>query len=35
MKKNTLATLGLILVLTLARLFVIGNLGLADDEAYY
>jgi 4-amino-4-deoxy-L-arabinose transferase-like glycosyltransferase len=35
MKKNTLATLGVILVFTLARLFIIGNLGLADDEAYY
>jgi 4-amino-4-deoxy-L-arabinose transferase-like glycosyltransferase len=35
MKKYISATLGLIVVFTLVRLFVIGNLGLADDEAYY
>jgi 4-amino-4-deoxy-L-arabinose transferase-like glycosyltransferase len=35
MKKTTLTTLGLIFVFTLVRLFIIGNLGLADDEAYY
>ncbi|MGB8657523.1 MAG: glycosyltransferase family 39 protein [Candidatus Zixiibacteriota bacterium] len=35
MKKIALVTLGLILIFTLVRLFVIGNLGLADDEAYY
>jgi 4-amino-4-deoxy-L-arabinose transferase-like glycosyltransferase len=35
MKKTILITLGLILAFTLVRLYIIGNLGLADDEAYY
>ena len=35
MKKTTLTILGLIFAFTLVRLFIIGNLGLADDEAYY
>lgn len=35
MKKHVLPTLGLITALTLVRLFIIGHLGLFDDEAYY
>jgi 4-amino-4-deoxy-L-arabinose transferase-like glycosyltransferase len=35
MKKYFWATLGLIIGVTLLRLFIIGNLGLGDDEAYY
>jgi 4-amino-4-deoxy-L-arabinose transferase-like glycosyltransferase len=34
-KNITLASCGLILVFTLARLLIIGNVGLTDDEAYY
>ncbi len=35
MKKTTLASYALILLFTIVRLFIIGNIGLADDEAYY
>jgi 4-amino-4-deoxy-L-arabinose transferase-like glycosyltransferase len=35
MKKYTLATLALILFLLILRLYIIGHLGLGDDEAYY
>ncbi len=35
MKRYTLATFCLILFFLLIRLFIIGHLGLGDDEAYY